>query len=365
MTRSHWMLFLILSFIIGAPHGPGTPSAYGQSVTHQPTIKWGINVAGPVGGIAAAGSAFYYGDYDGNLTAVNAQNGSKKWAHRHRGGGPILNLVADRNVVVFAPKAGNSVVALDSNSGNQKWALRLKGKVFSNLSVTDSAVSFYCLDTFIYTVDLNTGTIRNKTIVIPQVNTVAKIDSSSAFLGVEKSGQYYLCAVDLKTAKELWSVKVSDSFASKMETYGDMGFFFTVDKTLYSVDLRNGKTIGTVKMSDEGTNLVVDKGVAYVTGWTAVAAYDLQSGRMIWRHSNDDVSYTEPLLVGSAIVFGGSDGVLRSLEASNGREIWRLTVATDKQLGAPVVDGNTLCIGTADQGDDVGRLVGVEGIGRK
>jgi outer membrane protein assembly factor BamB len=359
------MLFLILSFIIGATHGPATPSAYGQSVTHQPTIKWGINVAGPIGGIAAAGSAFYYGDYDGNLTAVDAQNGSKKWAHRHSGGDPILNLVVDRNVVVFAPKGGNTVVALDADSGRQRWALRLKGKVFSNLSVTDSAVSFYCLDTFIYTVDINTGTIRNKTIVVPQVNTVAEINSSSAFLGVEKSGQYYLCAVDLKTAKELWSVRVSDSFASKMEMFGDTGFFFTVDKTLYSVDLRNGKAIRTIKMMDEGTSLVVDKGVAYVTGWTAVAAYDLQSGRMMWRHSNDDVSYTAPLLVGATIIFGGSDGVLRSLESSNGREIWKLTVATDKLLGDPIVDGNTLCIGTADQGDDVGRLVGVEGIGRK
>ena len=74
-----------------------------------------------------------------------------------------------------------------------------------------------------------------------------------------------------------------------------------------------------------------------------MAAFDLATGREVWRHSRDELpSWTTPVIAGTpggAVLVSSSPKFIRGLDPATGRELWRVADGTEVKVPTPVVGG--------------------------
>ncbi|RIW18240.1 PQQ-dependent dehydrogenase, methanol/ethanol family [Algoriphagus lacus] len=138
------------------------------------------------------------------------------------------------------------------------------------------------------------------------------------------------------------------------ENVKDLGFAWEYDASTY---------IGNVPRGLEATPIVVD-GIMYTSGpWGAVYALDAKTGKELWTYKPKvDASYgrraccdvvNRGLAVWEGKVYVGTlDGYLVSLDAENGKEVWRVDTFTDRTkaytiTSPPHVAGNIVMIGNS------------------
>jgi outer membrane protein assembly factor BamB len=133
------------------------------------------------------------------------------------------------------------------------------------------------------------------------------------------------------------------------------------DTKLYALDARNGtvrweRPLGATVDSTPA----VSNGTVYVqTHSGRVLALRAADGATVWSrdggplaalpwgHESGDLYSSSPTLVGSTLLIGGGDGMLRALDAANGRERWRLATG-GRVRSTPAVHGGRVFVGSFD-----------------
>ena len=75
-----------------------------------------------------------FGDISGNVTALNAQNGSKAWSYNT--GGSVFSSAAAFGDRVYVGSNSDKLYALDINTGNPAWQLTLEGDIIATPAIT-------------------------------------------------------------------------------------------------------------------------------------------------------------------------------------------------------------------------------------
>ena len=74
-----------------------------------------------------------FGDISGNVTALNAQNGSKAWVYNT--GGSVFSSAAALGDRVYIGSNSDNLYALDINTGNPAWQLQLEGDIVATPAI--------------------------------------------------------------------------------------------------------------------------------------------------------------------------------------------------------------------------------------
>ncbi len=92
---------------------------YDTKGVHQfKAIKWAHQTNGPVrSSPAVTNETIYFGSGDGNLYAVDTQNGHERW--RHKTAGAVHSSPAVANGVVYFTSRDNCLYAVEAHSGNR------------------------------------------------------------------------------------------------------------------------------------------------------------------------------------------------------------------------------------------------------
>ncbi len=221
--------------------------------------------------------------------------------------------------------------------------------------------------------------------------------------GTPREGEKVIC-VDAATGKKIWenkfNVYLSDVPAERVGWSSCVGdpatghvYALGVCGLLQCIDGETGKTIWKHSLNEEvgllttyggRTNLpvlfedlVIISGVT--TGWGDVArpahrfmAFDKKTGELVWvngtRPLPEDTTYSTPFLATlngqAALVFGSGDGGVYAWQPRTGKQIWSFMLSRRGINTSPVVEGNRVYIGHAEENlenSTMGAIVAIDG----
>lgn len=104
--------------------------------------------------------ALYVGSMDGQVYALNAQDGWPVW--KFRTNKAILSSPVVEGNLLFVGSVDNSLYAVDIRSGNKAWAFETGGQVTSSPAVNKGVVYVGSVDGYVYAVEVSNGKLRWK-----------------------------------------------------------------------------------------------------------------------------------------------------------------------------------------------------------
>jgi len=200
----------------------------------------------PVIGIDNHDPIVYFGSSDGNLYALHALTGKKKWAFKTNG--LIHTSPALYNGNVYFGSWDTFLYAVDAQTGGLKWKFETgKQPVYHLLegieaspTCADGMVYFGARDSYFYALDAIAGTVKWK---YPNDNswviTTAAIRDNVVYFCT--SDTYLFLGLDAKTGKEKRRYKTNGYNYSSPALAGNIAYFGDFTGRLYAVDINSGE----------------------------------------------------------------------------------------------------------------------------
>ena len=255
------------------------------------------------------------------------------------------------------PPPSSAFHAIDLRSGRELWRQEEAGEGGA-AAIVGGLV--YCRGRELFAMDRKTGEIRWRVKGVRGGRGAPAVAEGAVY--VADRG---IRAFDAATGRERWHT-VTGSRYLVSPTYGD-GVLYTGDGdgNVFAVDARTGSMRWQLPASEQRKPpgeieepLTVADGVVYVAANLSLLALDAGEGDVLWRVEDTDLVKTAPTVY-AGIVFYGSEGLLRALDAETGRPVLELTRrAGGETKAAPVVaDGIVYFTGSDYRESDRGRTV--------
>ncbi|MEP1447099.1 MAG: outer membrane protein assembly factor BamB [Paraglaciecola sp.] len=283
------------------------------------------------GGLSVAYETVFFGTENGEIIALDSNTGEQKWITTVKG--EVLAAPAVDSGIVLINTGSGLIFALDADNGEEIWSsesdvppLSLRG-VSSPTAVNGGAIIGTATGKLIVNI-LETGQTAWEQVIsaatgVTELERIVDIDSEPLVAG----GNVYvisydgsLAAVELRTGRVIWKREYKSY--RRMSLAGSTLYLVDVDSNLFALDSRNGVEL--------------------------------------WRQG----ALKERLLtgaspVGSYLVAGDKYGFLHWFDQADGKIVARLEVGDDDEdesiYHSPVVDGDTLYTQTRD-----GKLVAIK-----
>ncbi len=172
----------------------------------------------------------YFGSSDGNLYALDAKTGEKKWAYKTNG--IIRSSPALYKGNLYFGSWDSYFYAIDAGSGQLKWKFKTGDQpvyhqmegIQASATCYDGAVSFGCRDAHFYSLDAETGKLLwKKEMGGSWVLTTAA--AKDGILYISTSDSYLFIALDAKTGAEKYKFKANGFVYSSAAISGNMAYF--------------------------------------------------------------------------------------------------------------------------------------------
>lgn len=276
------------------------------------------------GGLSAAYESVYFGTEDGYVYALEEATGSVKWKVGVKG--EVISAPAVDAGVVLVNTTSGHLIALDPESGEQKW-------------VTES--------------DVPPLTLRGV--------SAPAAESGGALVGTP-SGKLQVSI--LETGMVAWETQIaSPSGATELErivdidvkplVFGGNVFVVSYNGTLSAVELRTGQVIWTREYGSY-RNISIDGNRLFVVDTKSnLYAIDRRSGVELWSNvALRDRNITSATPHAGYVVVGDKYGFVHWFTQDEGKLVARLEVGSDDEDEAiftgPVSAGNTLYVKTRE-----------------
>ncbi|HUF35125.1 MAG TPA: PQQ-binding-like beta-propeller repeat protein, partial [Gemmatimonadales bacterium] len=317
-----------------APMFRGDPARTGVSpaplFTGQGGILWRRQLGGAVRSSPTVTASRVFVGAGDSLHALDRETGRLRWSFA--AGGAVTASPAVATGLVVAATLEGRIFAVDERAGRLRWSRRTGPALPLNTSpaggwdyfassplVAGRTVVIGGADGLVYALDLATGAPRWTARTGGRVRATPALADGSVIVG-SWDGRVY--ALDLATGAERWVHR----------TIGD-----TLDSDAFGFDRR----------AVQGTAAVADGRVFVGSRDGGVYALDARTGERHWR-----VSHHGSWVVGSpavregVIYVGSSDGqFIHALDAADGAERWRVETRSNV-LSSPLLAGGLLVVGT-------------------
>lgn len=331
-----------------------TPKIAGRAVWQSKVdgVKFTLAVVAKNGTFYAAGSG-------GDVVALDAETGAERW--RANAGAPIAAGVGSDGRFTSVVTRDNEVVTFDA--GKPVWRKRVPSRVVTPPLVAGERVFVMSVDRAVHAFDALDGR-RLWTVQRPgDALTLAQASVVAPFKNSLLVGQgVRLAALDPLKGTLQWEVPMaSPRGTNEVERLAD----------LIGPPLRLGDTVcvrafqSAVGCADASKGTLLwsrNTGGTDAIGGTADTLFGADASDRVtaWKTANGDVIWqNEKLLnrglsgalaVGTSVVFGDAQGYLHFLAQSTGELQLRLPTDGSQIVGTPVVSGTTLLAATRNGG---------------
>ncbi|WP_254509766.1 PQQ-binding-like beta-propeller repeat protein [Anatilimnocola floriformis] len=170
---------------------------------------------------------------------------------------------------------------------------------------------------------------------------------------IERGGQQQVAALSADQGTEQWLCPIAPAYKNQMGNgtratptiAGERVFVFSGEGILAAVNLADGKLLWSKNLLSELNTpqadygmacspLVVDDQVIVSVGATngSVAAFDVGSGKLIWKTGSDPAGYSSPTVLsigGREQIVAFTGGAVMGLATGSGASLWRFPYETD------------------------------------
>ncbi|HEU4364365.1 MAG TPA: PQQ-binding-like beta-propeller repeat protein [Candidatus Krumholzibacteria bacterium] len=299
----------------------------------------------------ALGRAVVFGGRDGNVYALDPDNGEALWTHRADGGvgaspvvvgdaviacdyaGSVTRLGrADGRVawkrdlkekIVSTPAVtservvvgtvGGNVSALSRDSGRVLWKFRTRGQIRGALAASGGTVFVPSHDGRLYALTETTGARRWAAPLGGPVSSSPAVEDGRVFVGTAKGS---VIALDAASGGKLWSFSTRGAVNAPPLAAGGRVYAGSTDRSLYCLDATTGALVW--KHATSGVILSrpeIDGDRVVVTSYDgAVYCLDAATGDLRGRFDTSQAIFSSPLVRGDLVYFGNNDGRFYALE---------------------------------------------------
>src|SRR5438874_5705020 len=304
----------------------------------------------------------YFGGDDGNIYAVDCENGHQVW--KRETGGPVASTPAVVDGILYATSYDGKLYALSAETGALRWKFSTAGErrfeakgihgfkpkdqtiadpfdVFlSSPVVAQSTVYFGSGDGNLYAVDAISGELRWKFKTGDVVHSSPAFANGTLFFG---SWDSYFYAVDAATGKEKWRFHAGEDplihnqvgFQSSPAVANGVVYTGCRDANLYALDAATGKEkwrFNTELSWVITSPAVADGKVFFATSDSSLYhVLDANSGKPVVRQQGKAYMFSSPAIVGDVAFIGVLNGILEARDVKTGELLWDFQVDTSKQ----------------------------------
>ncbi|GAC1347784.1 MAG: hypothetical protein NVSMB27_13960 [Ktedonobacteraceae bacterium] len=201
------------------------------------TQKWVYATGGAIfSSPAVVGGVVYTGSNDGNLYALDATSGAKKWAYQTEGGYVDSSPAVVGGLVYVGSDDGN-VYALDAASGAKKWAYQTGDHIFSSPAVVGGVVYVGSYNHNVYALDAASGAKK----WVYQTGGII-VSSPAVVGGVVYVGSYdgNVYALDAASGAKKWVYVTGGAIFSSPAVAGGVVYVGSRDGNVYALDAASG-----------------------------------------------------------------------------------------------------------------------------
>ena len=354
-------LCLAQSMFRGNPAHTGIYNSKGPRELHG--LKWKFPTGGRIlSSPVMENGVIYFGSYDFNLYAVDAETGRQKWQFATTG--PIASTPAIANGIVYFGSYDGRFYAVDASTGKLKWRFRTAGErhfeakgihgtmpatqtfpdawdMFQSSPVVAQGIVFFGSgDTNFYALDAATGALRWKFATGDVVHSSPAYDSGTVYFG---SWDSYLYALDAATGQKKWQFKTGEDpvihnqvgFQSSPAIANGVLYVGCRDAHLYAIDAASG----TQKWSfdNHGTWIigspspVGDKVVVGTSDPAFLDAFEAASGKSIFKLPMGGFVFSSPAIADDVAYVGLLNGVFVAVDIKTGKQLWDFQTELSRQ----------------------------------
>ena len=313
------------------------------------------------------GETVYAASFNGNVLAVNANNGRKIWKQSFDfsfTAGPTYK----DGILVLGTNNGE-LINIDSMTGEILWTTTVSSEILAPVAIKDDQI-------FVRSVDGNLTAVLsdNGSLVWTANHRVPRLSlrgttSPEIFANAVLSGfdDGKVSAYDLVDGSLLWETmltppggrteieKINDIDAP-MTIVGNELYVGSYQGALAALALESGDIIWLTEASIY-TGMAVDENAVFVSESDgSVMALSRFTGRERWKKDNLLNRYpSAPVIIGDSIIVGDLEGYLHWLDKESGETQQRISIGKDKISSVPLVMKDTVIVQT-----DGGNLVSVK-----
>lgn len=264
----------------------------------------------------------YFGSSDGNLYALDAHTGKKKWAFKANGS--IHTSPALYNGTIYFGSWDTYLYALDAVSGQLKWKFKTQDQpVYHQLegiqaspTCYNGSIYFGCRDGHFYSLNANTGKLLWK-IGMNGSWILTTAAARDGMIYISTSDTYLFMALDAKTGTEKYRFKANGYIYSSPAISGNTAYFGDFTGKLFALNLVKGKPSGTFETGGriENSKKLLNKGqldFIYLIKSKDTAAYATSVAVMDLLYKLGPI-VSSPAISNGVIYFGSADGCLYAL----------------------------------------------------
>ncbi|MDG2296769.1 MAG: outer membrane protein assembly factor BamB [Gammaproteobacteria bacterium] len=313
------------------------------------------------------GETVYAASFNGNVIAINANNGRKIWKQSFDfsfTAGPTYK----DGILVLGTNNGE-LINIDSMTGEILWTTTVSSEILAPVAIKDDQIFVRSVDGNLTAFLSNNGSLMwTANHRVPRLS-LRGTTSPEVFVNAVLSGfdDGKVSAYDLVDGSLLWETmltppggrteieKINDIDAP-MTIVGNELYVGSYQGALAALALESGDIIWLTEASIYA-GMAVDEDAVFVSESDgSVMALSRFTGREIWKKDNLLNRYpSAPVIIGDSIIVGDLEGYLHWLDKESGETQQRISIGKDKISSVPLVMEDTVIVQT-----DGGNLVSVK-----
>jgi outer membrane protein assembly factor BamB len=258
----------------------------------------------------------YAASHDGEVVALDAQSGKRKWSVKTKL--PLSAGPEAADGVVYVGSSDGDLIALDAESGQEKWRTSIKSEILARPLAARDLVIVRTVDGHIEALSAVDGSRRwSVDEQVPRLTlrgTAAPVLAGDRIIAAFDNGR--VLAIDIRNGDVLWdSIVNAPSGRTELERLADI---------------------------DSPPHVSGDD--VFVVGFQGrMAMLALDSGQIWW--ARDASSYRGFAMDERLLYMTNADSVVIAMRKSDGAVQWEQDGLRRRGLSAPAIDGDALIVG--------------------
>jgi len=356
---------------------PDTMGKSGEDAGRPPASKpggekWNFEAGGVVSSPTVVDGTVYVGSEDGNVYAVDADDGAQEWSSQvggtvaHSVGAPWTGL--GPTVLISPTVAGDvvytaqttrsiddeftfSVRALDASNGDKIWDHKTDSRITSSPTVSEGTLYVGgSEEEYMYALNASTGEEEWRYGTEGGVTSSPTVVDGTVYIADRGA---YVHAIDAETGESEWKLPLGNTsvfLSSPTVVDGTVyvGSISVRDSTgaVHAIDAPEGTERWSLDAGPTVSSPTVADGTLYVGGGSSLYALDALTGKEEWRYVAKEQVVSSPTVADGTVYVGGGK-YLHALDASTGEEMWMFEDRNRGLSTSPTVVNGTVYIGSA------------------
>ena len=338
-------------------------------IKNTPKTVWKFKTEGEViSSPVIQNNTVFIGSNDGNLYALNSENGNLKWSFKTDG--PINSTPLVANEKVFFLSYDGHFYCLNSNNGKLVWKFKTEGEskfkvkdyfngkfepdfwdfYLSSAIVKENTIYFGSSDAHVYALNLQDGNLVWKYKTGGSIHSSPAISDNSLVVGSWDSKVYCL---DITTGQEKWSYTTDQDFKDYIwlgvqaspSIENGVVYIGSRDAKFYALSLESG-TVKWVK--DEFDRSWMPSSAAIGTDNIYTGSSDSMSffsinketGSINYATKTNAYTFSTPTIDSEMAYVGAANGRLFGIELQTGKIMWEYRTDASKTDTIKMFDEN-------------------------